>query len=122
MSVASHPAMKQCAAVATQQGEMREPPQRKPSRCRKIAASHGCDSMGVNEPPTILFTLRSDVSPHVSSERKHKSGQQQTVRGSWGKKIEEKRKNIGAAAYLCPRHVVYNLTPWDLSSGSKQSH
>lgn len=66
---ASHPLLKQCAAVATQQGEMSEPPHRKPSRCRKIAASHGCVSIGVKEPPTILFALRSDVSPQVSSAR-----------------------------------------------------
>lgn len=83
MSVVSHPAMKQWAAVATQQGEMREPPQRKPSPCRKIAASHGCDWMGVKEPPTILFARRSDVSPQVSSVRKQNSGWRLMVNGKF---------------------------------------
>lgn len=48
-----HPSSKQCAAVTTQHGEMREPPQRK--SWLKIAATHGCDSISVKEPFTILY-------------------------------------------------------------------
>lgn len=70
----SHPSTKQCAAVTTQQGEMREPPQRNPWRLWKRAATHGCDSIGVKEPPTILCILRSDLSPHVSSVDTHRTG------------------------------------------------
>lgn len=74
-SVWSHLSAKQCAALTTQHGEMREPPQRKPSLCVKIAATQGCDSMGVNEPPTILYIFCSDRSPQVSSARTHKMSQ-----------------------------------------------
>lgn len=33
--------------------------------------------MGVNEPPTILFIIRSDLSPQVSSARTRKMSQRQ---------------------------------------------
>lgn len=74
-SVWSHLSEKQCAALTTQHGEMREPPQRKRSFSVKIAATQGCDSMGVNEPPTILYIICSDLSPQVSSARTHKMSQ-----------------------------------------------
>lgn len=73
-SVLAHPSEKQCAALSTQHGAMREPPQRKP-RFLKIEATHGCDSMGVKEPPTILYLLRSDFSPHVSSAGTNRKSQ-----------------------------------------------
>lgn len=41
MRVGCHLSEKQCAAVTTQHGEMREPPQRKRSFCVKIAATQG---------------------------------------------------------------------------------
>lgn len=63
----SHPSGKQWAAVTTQQGEMREPPQRK--LLSKIAATQGCDSTSVKDPFTILLALCSDLSPHDSSAK-----------------------------------------------------
>lgn len=66
---------------------MREPPQKKPSRWSKIAASHGCDSIGVKEPPTILFVLLSDLSPHVSSARTQRMSQWALIRGRWKKGV-----------------------------------
>lgn len=76
--------MKQWAAVTTQQGEMREPPQNKP--LTKIAAIQGCDSTSVKEPFTILLALRSDLSPHDSAAK--------TTRMSAEKRrVKEKPKN-----------------------------
>lgn len=65
VSFFSHPSSKQCAAVTTQHGEMREAPQRK--FWLKIAATHGCDSIRVKKPFTILCIRCSGLSPHVIS-------------------------------------------------------
>lgn len=83
---------KQCAAVITQQGEMREPPQRK--RWSKIAAIHGCDSTAAKEPFTILLVLCSDLSPHDSSAETRRMSSEKSKRGE----TRPRRTLI----YLCP--------------------
>lgn len=98
----SHPSSKQWAAVTTQQGEMREPPQRKP--WPKIAAIQGCDSTSAKEPFTILLALRSDLSPHDSSAKT--PGMSSETRG-----VKEKPKPTPRAApnYLYPVQQVVGV-------------
>jgi len=63
----TYPAGKQWAAVRTQHGAMRVPPQMNPSPL-KIAAIQGCDSTLDLDPP-IIFVMRSKRrSPHVDSD------------------------------------------------------
>lgn len=63
----TYPVGKQWAAVRTQHGAIRVPPQMNPLPL-KIAAIQGCDST-VDLNPPIIFEMRSKWrSPHVNSE------------------------------------------------------
>ena len=116
LGVLSHPSGKQCAAVTTQHGEMRVPPQRNFCCRRKIAATHGCDSMGVKEPPTTLYILLSDLSPHVSSAGTHRAGQWAQMKGTtkWGKTAFKQQ------AYLYPQQEEVLLLVLNLWGSSRQ--
>ena len=112
----SHPSEKQCAAVTTQHGEMRVPPQRNFCRRLKIAATHGCDSMGVKEPPTTLYILLSDLSPHVSSAGTYRTGQWPQMRGptKWEETVFKQQ------TYLYPHQEEVVLLVLNLWGSSRQ--
>lgn len=114
--VLSHPSEKQCAAVTTQHGEMRVPPQRNFCRRWKIAATHGCDSMGVKDPPTTLYILLSDLSPHVSSAGTQRAGQWAQTKGTtkWGKTAFKQQ------TYLYPQQEEVLLLVLNLRGSSRQ--
>lgn len=67
----SYPSAKQCAAVRTQQDEIRLPPQRKTFSLdllrQNTVATHGWDSTGATVPPTIFKSFRLVRWPHVNS-------------------------------------------------------